>query len=95
MLDLSRISETIAGLLGSAPAAHEIPQAALAEVMERAGIDPSLADGLSPDEIVGLLESRGFDLSQLHGHPLGEAIANSGLGEHISNFLGGPRSKAE
>lgn len=95
MIDLSRISETIAGFLGATPAAQEIPQAALAEVLERAGIDPSLADGLSPDAIVGLLESRGFDLSKLDGHPLGEAIASSGLGEHVASFLGALRSKAQ
>ena len=83
MLDFSRISETIAGFLGSTPAAHEIPQAALREVMERAGIDPSLAEGLSPEQITGLLEGRGIDLAQLDGHPLGQVIANSGLGEHI------------
>lgn len=90
MFDLSRIGESIAGLLGGSAAGGAD---GVLGMLESAGIDPSALEGLAPQEIVDVLAANGIDLQQLAPEQLQElssligGVPLAGLGEIADRFL--------
>ncbi len=63
MFDLSRLTDTISGLVGALGSDAVAQAQSLPEILQNIGLDPSTLTGLSESEIGSLLASYGVDIS--------------------------------
>lgn len=85
MFDLSRVTETIGGLLGQG--AEGLGQDALLEKLSDLGIDPAQLEGLDMQGISQLLEENGIDLGQFDPQQLTELTSQFGEGNGLASLL--------
>jgi hypothetical protein len=84
MFDFSRLTDTISGFLGGGQDAGQL--GGIQEVLQNAGLDPSLLQGLDQAQIFDLLSQYGIDPSQLGADQINELVQNFGVSEHLTNF---------
>lgn len=86
MLDLTRISETIGGLLGQR---SEVPGSGqLLQQLGQLGIDPNLLDGLNAQEVAQLLAEHGIDVAGIDPAQLAELVGGVAGNGSILESLG-------
>ncbi len=83
MFDLSKITETIGGLISGAQQQSPVEVGSIADLLNTAGIDPAMLDGLNQDEILNLLQQYGIDPSQLDVSQLSELLQSTGVGNGL------------
>lgn len=86
MFDLSRLGETISGLVNAAQPAQA---ASLEDVMQNVGLDPSVLTGLSETEIGSLLASYGIDISQFSNVEISQFVEGLGI-PGVSELVSSP-----
>lgn len=86
MFDFGKITDAIGGLLSSQSQANPAEAGGLGDLLAQAGIDPALLDGLSQEEILGLLQQHGIDLGHLDPAQLGELFQGSNIAGNISQM---------
>jgi hypothetical protein len=81
MLEYSRLSAMLAGLLGGTSIAQAItPSAAsLEDVLHNVGLDPSSLSGLTPAAVQQLLADHGIDPSTVMDGQIEQLFTNLGL----------------
>lgn len=82
MLDLSRIAEQFAALIGQEPASGIETPASLLDALQNAGVDPGALQGLGENRIFGLLAGYGIDPSQFAIADVQELLNGLGENEH-------------
>lgn len=96
MFDFSKLTDTVFGLLGGATSESTEQSGGIRDLLQQAGLDPSLLEGLDQTQIFELLSQHGIDPSQLGADQINELARNFGVSEHItsvaSDWLGGGKS---
>lgn len=87
MLDISRITETVATLFSGSQQQSPLNSASIAELLSNAGIDPALLDGLSQEEIVALLQQHGIDPSAIDVGQLADLVHGTEVGGSIAEAV--------
>lgn len=91
MFDLSKLTEILSGLLGASPVADAMQSQGVSDLLQNVGLDPSVLEGLAPDQVMELLAQHGIDPMQLAPDQLTELLqglgASEGLGEVASRFF--------
>ena len=86
MFDLSKITDAIGGLLSGSQTQTPQEGSGITELLGNAGIDPTLLDGLSQDEIMNLLQQYGIDPSQLDLGQVSELLQKSKVGSNVAEM---------
>jgi len=95
MFDFGKITEALGGLFSNSQAQVPSDVGGIMELMSNAGIDPALLDGLSQDEILGLLQQHGIDTNLLDPGQLTELMQGNisgSLGEMAQSWLSSRQS---
>jgi hypothetical protein len=98
VLDLSKLTESVTSLFGGG--ASDALQGGMMDLLQNAGIDPGMLEGLSQTQIADLLSQYGIDPSQLGADQLGELMQNFGgeqltqLTQVASDWFGGGDNKS-
>lgn len=95
MFDFGKITDALGGLFSNSPAQVPSDVGGITELLANAGIDPALLDGLSQDEILGLLQQHGIDTSLLDPNQLTELMQGNlsgSLGEMAQSWLSSRQS---
>jgi uncharacterized protein YidB (DUF937 family) len=95
MFDFGKITEALGGLFSNSQAQVPSDVGGIMELMSNAGIDPALLDGLSQDEILGLLQQHGIDTNLLDPGQLSELMQGNisgSLGEMAQSWLSSRQS---
>lgn len=91
MLDITRIAETVGGMLGQQSERSDL--SGLLEKLGQTGIEPESLSQLAPSEIVDMLSQYGIDVNGLDGSQLadliGEWTVNNQVRSLVSNWLEG------
>ncbi len=77
MFDLSRLTEILEVFTGQEP--EEFDPAAILQNLGDLGLDPSILEGLAPDEMLTALQEHGIDPSQFDAGQLAELSEQLGL----------------
>lgn len=85
MLDFSRLT-TLLELAGSALQGRSDEPLGLLDLIQSAGLDPSVLGGLGEGEILALLNEQGIDVSQLTAGDIGEVLEGLGLGNGAASI---------
>lgn len=83
MFDLSRLTETITGLASSLASGPAEPSSNLGDILQNAGLDPSVLQGLSESEVATLLAGYGIDISDIAQTDITQFIEGLGLSEGL------------
>ena len=86
MIDLSKLTESIGSLISGAQQQSPLQAGNIADLLSNAGIDPSMLDGLSQEEIFSLLQQHGIDPSLLDVSQVGEILQNSNIGGNLADI---------
>jgi hypothetical protein len=86
MFDLSKVSETLSGLFGNGAAPGVIRSSGVLDLLQNAGIDPSLLEGLDQAQILELLSQHGVDPSLLGTDQINELLHNFAIPEQLTNI---------
>lgn len=91
MFDFSKITDAIGGLLSNGQ--NQLPEGAagITQMLEQAGVDPALLNGLNQEEIFALLQQYGIDPSLIDPAQISELLQGSdiagSLGEMAQSWL--------
>ena len=85
MFDLTKITETITGLISGAQQSP-LDAGGITDLLSNAGIDPSMLDGLNQEEILGLLQQHGIDPSQLDVGQIIEVLQTASIGGNLAEI---------
>lgn len=86
MFDFGKITDALGGLLTGQSQSNPAEAAGIADLLAQAGIDPALLDGLSQEEILGLLQQHGIDLGHLDPAQLGELLQGSDIAGNLTQM---------
>lgn len=86
MFDLSKLTETIGGLVSGAQQQPPADGSGLAGLLINAGIDPGQLAGLTQGEIVEQLQQYGIDPAQLDLGQISELAANADIGGNLAEI---------
>jgi hypothetical protein len=86
MIDFGKIGEAIGGLFSGNQQALPLDAGALTQMLADAGIDPALLDGLSAQEVIGLLQQHGIDPGMIDPAQLTELLQGSGVGGAVAGL---------
>jgi hypothetical protein len=79
MLDLSKLSETITSFFGNTGVADLLQQSPVGELLQNAGINPAMLEGLNADQVMQTLTQHGIDPTQLAPEQLTALLQNLGI----------------
>lgn len=82
MLDLSRIAEQFAAVIGQEPTSDVPIPGSLLDALQNAGVDPGALHGLGENQVFGLLAGYGIDPSQFAVADVQELLNGLGENEH-------------
>jgi hypothetical protein len=86
MFDFGKITDAIGGLLSGQSQANPAQTGGITDLLAQAGIDPALLDGLSQEEIIGLLQQHGIDLGHLDPAQLSELFQGTDIAGNLSQM---------
>lgn len=87
MFDFTKITETLSSLTGGDTANETLLHGeTLQQIIEGAGLDLNMLQGLAPDELAGLLADHGLDPSQFSSDQLSELAQTAGVPQPIAEF---------
>lgn len=85
MFDFPRLSELIGAAATNYLSGGQEPAQQLSELLQSAGLDPSVLAGLSESEISALLAEHGIDVSPLLEGGLQQVLAGLGIGDEVTH----------
>jgi hypothetical protein len=85
MLDLARLTGMVGGLLGQDAERPGID--VLADKLGEFGFDPSMLDGVEPQEILTQLQEQGIDIANISPGDLGGLIDQNALDRVLPELL--------
>lgn len=84
MFDFSRLTKMISGFIDGGRNADQ--SGGIQEILQNAGLDPNLLEGLDQAQIFDLLSQYGIDPSQLGAAQINELVQNFGASEQLTSF---------
>jgi hypothetical protein len=79
MLDLSKLSETITSFFGHTGVADLLQQSPVGELLQNAGINPAMLEGLNANQVMQTLADHGIDPTQLAPEQLATLLQSLGI----------------
>jgi hypothetical protein len=79
MLDLSKLSETITSFFGNSGVADLLQQSPVGELLQNAGINPAMLEGLNANQVMQTLADHGIDPTQLAPEQLATLLQSLGI----------------
>ena len=79
MFDFGKITDAIGGLLSNGQS--QLPEGAggIAQILQNAGVDPALLDGLNQEEVLAFLQQQGIDTSAIDPGQIMQLLQHSGV----------------
>jgi hypothetical protein len=84
----SRIAETIASWTGHEAVSGVLGGSPLVEILSAAGIDPSMLEGMGPDQVLEFMAQHGIDVSHVVPEQLSALLDSQGLSAHLAAWSG-------
>ncbi len=96
MFDFAKLTDTVSRLLGGTAVDITEQSGGIHDLLQNAGLDPGLLQGLDQTQIFELLSQYGIDPSQLGADQINELAQTFGVSEHLtsvaSDWLGNGKS---
>jgi hypothetical protein len=86
MIDLSNLKGTISQLFNTDPATQSGELGSLIGLLQSAGIQPDMLQGLDQAQILELLAQHGIDPGQFDFSQLNEALQGSGISDQLTGL---------
>lgn len=84
MFDFSRLTESLSGLFGNAPVADSPMSGDAMSLLQNAGLDPGLLEGLTQHQLFEMLAQYGIDPAQLGADQLAQLLPNIGVDPQLT-----------
>jgi hypothetical protein len=79
MIDISKVSDAISSFFGKAGASDLLQYVPVSDLLQNAGINPAMLEGLTADQLLETLTQHGIDPAQLAPEQLTSLLQSLGV----------------